>query len=143
MCALAMTASSLKKGPVSLYTNAMPENRFCQGFLRQMLLSECLESYTKLDEAQRQQFQILLESESFREAKPLMITTFERGKIEGMLEGTIKTLRETALMFLEKKFGPLSLKVRNTVSEMNREQLHQLLSNLLEASSLQELHLNE
>ncbi len=54
---------------------------------RRHLLSECLEAYANLNEEQLKKFQSLLDTEPYREAKPLMITTFERGKAEGKIEG--------------------------------------------------------
>ena len=68
-----------------------------------------------------------------------MITTFERGKIEGANEA----LRETALMQLDKKFSPLTPEVRKYVTELNADQLRQLLENILTVSSLRELQLGD
>jgi hypothetical protein len=149
---LGVALSALMRTPperrVELYAESLKrialsgENDF-----RQLLLTDCLEAYTKLDEAQRQQFQTLLESEPFREAKPLMITTYERGKtegrLEGRLEGVIETLRDTALMLLSTKFGPLLPEVQHRVGELNAEQLRQLLAAFAKASSLQELNLGD
>src|SRR5262249_58174955 len=74
---------------------------------RRFLLAECLEAYSNLDEAERQRLQALLTSEQYQEVRPFMITTFERGKIEGRLEGRIEgrleERRETALLLLEAK----------------------------------------
>jgi hypothetical protein len=67
---------------------------------RRFLLAECLEAYADLDEAQQQRLQALLTTEQYQEVRPVMITTYERGRIEERLE--------TALMLLEAKFGPLS-----------------------------------
>src|SRR6266478_2994868 len=64
---------------------------------RRFLLAECVEAYGKLDEAQRQQLEALLTTQPYQEVRPLMITTYERGKIEGQ--------REMALRQLEKRFG--------------------------------------
>ena len=62
-----------------------------------------------------------------------MITTYERGKIEGR--------RETALLQLEAKFGPLSPEVKQRVEQLSPEQLVQVLLDLVKAQSLKELHL--
>jgi hypothetical protein len=43
-----------------------------------------------MDEKEEQRLKALLETEPYREAKPLMITTFERGKLEGKLEGRLE-----------------------------------------------------
>jgi hypothetical protein len=121
-------AESLKRIAVS------GENDF-----RQFLLTECLETYAKLDETQRQQFNALLDSEPFREAKPLMITTYERGKIEG----EIKAFRKMALLQLETRFGPLPPSVQHRVSEMDIEQLSKLLVNIVKVTTIEELHLED
>src|SRR5947208_815691 len=72
---------------------------------RRYLLAECLEAYADLDEAQRQRLQALLTTAQYQEVRPLMITTYERGKIEGKIEGKmegkIEGRRETALLQLE------------------------------------------
>jgi hypothetical protein len=64
-----------------------------------------------------------------------MITTFERGCIAGQ--------RQAALLQLEAKFGPLPPEVRQRLEALDPEQLPQLLVNLLNAPSLQELHLQD
>lgn len=64
-----------------------------------------------------------------------MITTYERGKIEGR--------REMALEQLEVKFGPLSPAVRRRVEALSPEELLKLLLDLIKAPSLKELRLEE
>jgi flagellar biosynthesis/type III secretory pathway protein FliH len=54
---------------------------------RRMLLAECAEEYTDLDPLQAQELQALIDKELYREARPLMITTYQRGKAEGKAEG--------------------------------------------------------
>jgi hypothetical protein len=98
---------------------------------RRHLLAECVEAYANLDESQRQQLQALLGSEPYQKVKPLMITTFERGVIQGQ--------RQMALSLLEAKFGPLSAEVRQRVEALNPEQLRQFVLDLLTAKTLNEL----
>jgi Domain of unknown function (DUF4351) len=86
-----------------------------------------------LDEVQRERLQALLTSERYQEVRPFMITTYERGKIDGR--------RETALLLLEAKFGPLSPEVKQRVDGLSPEQLCQVLLDLVKAQSLKELHL--
>ena len=114
---------------------------------RRSLLAECLEAYSKLDEAERQRLETLLDTPTYQKVKPLMITTFERGKIEGKLEGKIEGKLEgkmegklegkmegrlegkmegrleLMLELLEAKFGPLPPEVVQRVVAMDAEQL--------------------
>ena len=102
---------------------------------RRFLLAECVEAYANLDETQRLRLQALLATEPYQEARPLMITTYERGKIEGR--------RETALMLLEAKFGPVSSAIKQRVEALTAEQLSQLLLDFAKGQSLEELHLED
>jgi hypothetical protein len=102
---------------------------------RCFLLAECLEAYGNLDEAQRQRLQALLATEQYQEARPLMITTYERGRIEER--------RETALLLLERKFGSLSPEAKQRLDGLSPDQLRQLVLDLLDGQSLKELHLED
>ncbi len=106
---------------------------------RRFLLAECLEAYADLDEVQKEQLQTLLTTEQYQEVKPIMITTYERGKIAGKIEGQ----RESALLQLEAKFGPLAPEVKQHVEALAPEDLRQLQLDLLKAQSLQELRLKD
>jgi predicted transposase YdaD len=76
-----------------------------------------------------------------------MITTYERGKIEGRvqgrIEGRVEGLRETALRQLQAKFSQISSDVKQRVETLGEEQLRQLLVDLVKADSLRTLHLEE
>ena len=102
---------------------------------RRFLLAECLEAYSQLDEAQKQALQALLNSEAFQEAKPLMMTTYERGQIDER--------RSNLLLWLEEKFGPLVPEVKERVAALSPEQLSQLIRDCVKAQSLKELHLED
>jgi len=110
---------------------------------RRFLLAECVEAYSSLDEAQRQRLQSLLTTEQYQEVRPFMITTYERGKIEGRVEGRFEELWEMALRLLEAKFGPISPGVNHRVKVLSAEQLRQLILDLVKAQSLEELHLQD
>jgi hypothetical protein len=99
------------------------------------LLAECLEAYANLDEAQRERLQALLNTEPYREVQPLMMTTFERGILQGE--------QRSALRLLEAKFGPLSPEVKQRVQALTPDALAELQLHLLHAQSLEELHLQE
>jgi hypothetical protein len=68
-----------------------------------------------------------------------MITTIERAKSEGKAEGC----REMTLFLLNEKFGPLKPEIQQRIALLNFEQLQQLGSKLLKASSLKELNIEE
>jgi hypothetical protein len=102
---------------------------------RRYLLAECLEAYADLDAGQKERLEALLTTEPYAEVKPIMITTFERGKIAER--------RETALLQLEAKFGPLSPAVLQRVEALSPEELRQLTLDLIKAPSLKELRLED
>jgi hypothetical protein len=102
---------------------------------RRFLLAECLEAYGNLDETERQLLEALLTTEQYQEARPLMITTYERGILQGQ--------RETALLQLETRFGPLSVEARQRVEALSPEQLRTLLLDLIKGKSLKELRLED
>jgi hypothetical protein len=102
---------------------------------RRSLLQECLEAYSKLEPAQKEQYQALLNTPPYQEVKATMITTFDQGRYAGRLE--------TALLQLEEKFGPLSPTVRQRVEALSPDELRQLTRDLLKAQSLKDLHLEE
>ncbi len=135
---LGAALSSLMRVPAQrraeLYAEALRRiARSGENDYRRYLLAECLEAYAELDEGQKGRLQQLLASEQYQEVKPLMITTYERGKIAER--------QETVLMQLAAKFGPLSDEVQQRIGALSPEQLRQLSLDLLKAESLQDLHL--
>src|SRR5262245_51396933 len=56
---------------------------------RRFLVTECLEAYSNLDDAQKERLQKLLTTEQYQEVKPIMITTYERGKLAERLENAL------------------------------------------------------
>jgi hypothetical protein len=106
---------------------------------RRHLLKECLESYSELDDAQRERFRAMLDTTPYQEVKEAMITTYEKGIAQGMILG----LRQAAFRQLEAKFGPLSPAVRQRVEALSSDELLQLLDDFLKAQSLKDLRLEE
>jgi hypothetical protein len=104
---------------------------------RRFLLAECLEAYAKLDEAQKERLQALLQTEAYREVQPLMKTTYERGIEQGIEQGE----RRFAVRLMEAKFGPLSTEVKQQVEALSPEALARLPLELVKAQALEELHL--
>jgi hypothetical protein len=85
----------------------------------------------------------LLATEHYREVRPFVMTTYERGKNEGRAEGRAEERRDTGLPLLKARFGPLSPTVRERVEAFSAEQLRQLLPDFVRASSLKDLHLED
>ena len=106
---------------------------------RRFLLAECVEAYANMDEAQRQRLQALLTTEQYQEVGPLMITTYERGKMDGLIEGQ----RQLALAQLEARFGPLGPEVQQRVAALSADQLRQVMIDFAKGESLKELHLED
>lgn len=102
---------------------------------RRYLLAECVEAYADLDEEQKRRLQLLMTTEQYQEVRPLMITTYERGWLAGQ--------RETALLQLESRFGPLPAEIKQRVESLSPEQLRQLLLDLVKAQTLAELGLQD
>jgi hypothetical protein len=102
---------------------------------RRFLLAECLEAYASLDDAQKERLQALLATEQYQQVRPIMITTYERGIIQGE--------RVSALRMLEAKFGPLTPEARQRVESLSPEELRQLQLDLLRAQSLKDLRLED
>jgi hypothetical protein len=68
-----------------------------------------------------------------KKVRPVLITSFERGRIDER--------REIVLLQLELMFGPLTPDVRQRVEALSFEDLRQLLIDLVKAQSLKELRL--
>src|SRR5919204_1493085 len=135
---LGIALSALMRVPperrAELYAEGLKRiNRSGENDYRRYLLAECLEAYADLDEAQKERLQALLTTEQYQDVRPLMITTYERGKLEGR--------REAALLQLEAKFGPLPPEVKQRVEALSPEQLRQLALDLVKSQSLKELRL--
>jgi hypothetical protein len=108
---------------------------------RRFLLAECLEAYAELDDAQKERLHGLLNTEPYREVQPLMITTYERGILQGIERGILQGEQRSALRLLEARFGPLSDEVKRRVEALSPDDLARLQLDLLQAQSLQELRL--
>jgi hypothetical protein len=137
---LGVALSSLMRVPAErraeLHAEALKRiARSGENDFRRFLLAECVEAYTELDAEQRQRFQELLATEQYREARPVMITSYERG--------ILQERRETALLLLEAKFGTLSPEVKQRVETLTPEQLRQLILERDKAHSLKELGLQD
>jgi hypothetical protein len=103
------------------------------------LLAECVEQYLGLDEVQQREFERLLASEPYREARTVAMTSFDKGEAVGIEKGK----RQLVLRLLEKQFGPLPQQVRQRVEGFNTERLEELAEAIVEGKSLRELGLED
>ena len=108
-----------------------------QNDYRRFLLAETLQAYSELDPAEWQRLQALMVTEKYREARPMTLTYYERGAIDG----SHKTLIRTALRQLEARFGSLAPAVKQRVEAMSLEQLDELLLAFARVQSLKEMGL--
>lgn len=106
---------------------------------RKFLLCECVEAYTELDTDQQRAYELLLQTEPYQEIQPMMMTTFEKGKTEGIAEGQRRALR----LQLERRFGRLSPGAQRRLDEWPAERLPELLVAVLDAPSLKALGLED
>jgi hypothetical protein len=102
---------------------------------RQYLLLEFVEAYWQLSPSQQQEFDRLMETAPYRETRTMMLTSFEKGTIEGQ--------RRLLQKQLEKRFGPLPPAVVERLRSWPYEDLEELGERLLEAHSLKELGLED
>lgn len=104
---------------------------------RTFLLLECLESYLELSPEESAQADELLQREEYREAKTMIMTTYQKGRQEGIALG----LRRAILMQLEKRFGEVPASVSSSLDRMTETELYDLYRRSMDAQSLAELDL--
>lgn len=98
---------------------------------RKALLADFIGSYRQLDEAQEQEFQRLLESESYRGVRAMMTVWHE------------EYARKIVERLLQKRFGRLSEEARKRLTKMSTDELETLADGLVEGKSLKELGLED
>lgn len=108
---------------------------------RRALVVDFLEAYWPLNEAQRQEFDALLDTERFKGVRPMQMTTYQKGMLKGMEEGVLKERREVLQIQLEARFGPLSPQLQQRLESLPAERLRELLLAVVKAQSLRELGL--
>jgi hypothetical protein len=99
------------------------------------LLTECVEKYLELNEEQQREFERLLATDPYREARTVATTSFEKGEVQGQ--------RRVLQRQLAKRFGPLSEQVRARLDALSAERLEELALAVLDAKSLKELGLED
>jgi hypothetical protein len=107
--------------------------------VRKVLLANCVEEYLDLNEEQQREFERLLTTEPYREVRTMGITTFDKGKAEGLTDG----LRLLIFIQLEERFGSINFQTRERVEGLPADQLKVLGKRILNARSLKELGLED
>jgi flagellar biosynthesis/type III secretory pathway protein FliH len=122
---------------------------------RRYLLLDCLEAYATLDEAQARELGELLQTERYRGAHAMAMTTFEKGVQAGLQQGLQQGLEQgleqglqrgqwtTLQKQLEARFGALSPGAQQRLEGLDSERLAALALALLKAQSLRELGLED
>jgi hypothetical protein len=115
--------------------------------MRRYLLCEVVQAYLPLEGPQLEEFNHLLMTEKYAEVLPMATTWFEEGLKKGLEEGQQAGLekgqRRTLIRQLEKKFGPLTLRLLAQVESFTAERLEELSLALLDARSFDELGLED
>jgi hypothetical protein len=108
---------------------------------RRAVLVECVESFTVLDQQQRQAFEELLASKAYQRAKAMQKTIYDEARELGLAEGQRKSECNWLLILLEQKFGTVPLATRKRIERLTSDEREQLIRDLLRATSLKELGL--
>jgi hypothetical protein len=98
---------------------------------RRYLLCECVEAYLPLHGPQLAKYERLLLTEPYREARMVGLTSYEKGQ------------RDTLLLQLEDKFGPLSKSIRDRIMTLSASQVTEAIHRILRATTLRELELED
>jgi hypothetical protein len=110
---------------------------------RRFLLQECVTAYLPLRAEHDRERERLLDSEP-QQGVRAMATSFLQEKIQqGVLQGVLQGQRQMLQMQLEKRFGPLSPRVREHLQSATPERLAELGLAIITAQTLRELGLEE
>ena len=123
---------------------------------RQFLLVDLIETYFQLSEEQKERYQRLISRKEFRKVQEVELTWaeeleekglkkgLERGLERGREEGLLMGKRETLLLLLTAKFGPLPESATKRVQHTDSvDELDRYLERVLVAASLAEMHLED
>ncbi len=132
--------SSLMRTPrgqlVAMKAKALREiARTCHNKRQRALLSECVQAYKPLNEAQFAELEQLIQTPPYREARKMAVTFFEKGRQEGRQEG----LREAIKVILEGRFGALPNRVVKIIDAWPEKALRPLMQTISGLESLTDL----
>jgi len=119
------------------------------GEQERFLLVECVQAYLPLDDEQQRQFEALLQSEPYAEARAVNQTMYERGVEEGLEKGIEKGREagrqeaavELVCSLIDDRFGLVPEAVRRYLERRSIEDLRGLAPRIAKAASLVELGL--
>lgn len=104
---------------------------------KKYLLGECVQAYLEMDDEQTEEFDNVLKSQTYKEAKIMKQTIYARAIEEGHRLG----LLEVVEMQLSERFGRLSEATLSQVRSLSEEDLKRLALQIFKAESLQDLGL--
>jgi hypothetical protein len=104
---------------------------------RRFLLTNIIQTYLPLDEAQQAAFERMMTKEEYA-GVPDMITTWAEQERE---KGSIETSRKLVQAVLEKRFGPLTPRMLSTIRGWPLARLEEVLLALVDGKSLADLGL--
>jgi hypothetical protein len=104
---------------------------------KRFLLTECVDAYLDVDEAQKNEFAKLLKTGEYSGVQAMNKTTYEKGEEAGIERGR----RETILELLDDRFGPLPPSTTERLQQMSLTELASLRKAILRAESLSDLGL--
>ncbi len=108
---------------------------------QRFLLGECVQAYLPLDKQQQEDFENLLQSESYAGVRAMNQTIYEKGIEKGIEKGRQEGQRQLVCSLIEDRFGPISEGVRKSVEQLSLEHLKRLGLRIGTAASLDELDL--
>ncbi len=117
---------------------------------RRYVLVRVVETYLRLDEAEEQRFKAEMEREVNKEVREMVVTWEEalaereaRGKATGRSLGQVEAAQGADLRAAERRFGPLPQAFEERIHAIRSlDRLYQILDQILEAQSIDEIDLN-
>lgn len=105
-----------------------------------LVLVDCVETYLVLTPEEAEEYKRLGKRERERTMNPMHMTWSERMIAQGHREGRLEGVRQTLLLQMARRFGPLPEHVREKVEGIaSMQRLNRLAERLLIAKSLKEL----
>jgi hypothetical protein len=117
-----------------------PENAY-----RRYLLCECLDAYLPQNDDQRRNFEQTILTDPDPGVRTMSMTIFEKfrqeGRAEGIAEGSVKGQRDSLLVLLETRFGPLTPETKGQIERLTPDRIREVLVAQIRAQSLNDLNL--